>query len=263
DGGCWQALAVGRSPFVRQTVSTANGERPTSMHRRRTLRLCAPRSSILARHGALPHRPARAPAARGPARRRGQAASESSHTGAAARARPHPEPGGANHPLSQRERRLPAGRGAPRRTADLARYVREDPRQGHGGRMTRRVAIGLALLVFGVAGRGVAADPVVLEGTKTEWQNLYGAIVYAATATAHNTSDAPVRAVKVRLELFDKDGQPVAKREGYNLAAETLIDKPADIDKVKAIPSGGSDPVRLSLDKAESPRPFRTATLTV
>lgn len=114
-----------------------------------------------------------------------------------------------------------------------------------------------------VACRAGAAETIVLEGVKTEWQNLYGAIVYAATATVHNTGGAPVRAVKVRLELFDKDGKPVAQREGYNLAAESLDEAPDSIDKVKPIAPGGTDPVRLSLDKGEIGRPFRTAKLTV
>jgi hypothetical protein len=126
--------------------------------------------------------------------------------------------------------------------------------------MTRWLLIAVVLLL---AGRASAADTIVLEGVKTEWQNLYGAIVYAASATAHNTGTAPVRAVTVRLELFDKDGNKVVQREGYNLAAETLTEKPDAIDTVKPIPPGGSDPVRLSLDKSDIGRPFRTAKLTV
>jgi hypothetical protein len=124
--------------------------------------------------------------------------------------------------------------------------------------------LALALLVgTTLASRAAAADTVVLEGVKTEWQNLYGAIVYAASATAHNRGAAPVRAVKVRLALYDKDGKLVAQREGYNLAAESLEEAPGGLDKVKPIPPGGSDPVRLSLDKSDIGKPFRTATLTV
>ena len=126
--------------------------------------------------------------------------------------------------------------------------------------MTRAAALAFVLLL---AGRAVATDTIVLEGVKTEWQNLYGAIVYAASATAHNTGATPVRAVKVRLELFDKDGKRVAQSEGYNLAAERLTETPAAIDTVTPIPPGGSDPVRLSLDKADIGHPFRTAKLTV
>ena len=108
-----------------------------------------------------------------------------------------------------------------------------------------------------------AAETVTVENPKFEWQNLYGAILYAASATAHNTGGAPVRAVKVRLELYDKDGHLVAQREGYNLAAEILEETPAKLDTVKPIPPGGSDPVRVSIDKSEIGKPFRTAKLVV
>src|SRR5258706_10812493 len=119
------------------------------------------------------------------------------------------------------------------------------------------------MLCAALAAPARAADSVTLEGVKTEWQNLYGVIVYGASATAHNTGGVPVRAVKVRLELYDKDGKLVAQRDGYNLAAERLQEAPTSIDQVKPIPPGGSDPVRLSLDKSDIGRPFRTAKLVV
>ena len=125
-----------------------------------------------------------------------------------------------------------------------------------------RIWPGLAITVLSAARAG-AAENVTLDDVKTEWQNLYGAIVYAASGTVHNSGAAPVRAVKVRVELFDKDGKPVAQREGYNLSAEVLDEKPADIDKVKPIAPGGTDGLRLSIDKADIPRPFRTAKLTI
>jgi Protein of unknown function (DUF3426) len=127
--------------------------------------------------------------------------------------------------------------------------------------MTRFIAV--VILCATVSTPARAADTVVLESVKTEWQNLYGAIVYGASATAHNTGSAPVRAVKVRLELYDKSGQLVAQRDGYNLAAERLQDAPTSIDQVKPISPGGSDPVRLSIDKSDIGRPFRTAKLVV
>lgn len=127
--------------------------------------------------------------------------------------------------------------------------------------MTR---VWLALVAATVlAGRAHAADTVTLDDVKTEWQNLYGAIVYAASGSLHNRGSTPVRAVKVRVELFDKDGKPVAQREGYNLSAEVLDEKPADIDNVKPIPPGGTDNLRLWIDKADIPRPFRTAKVTI
>ena len=124
----------------------------------------------------------------------------------------------------------------------------------------RLIAIAATLAVASAAH---AADPVALENVKTEWQNLYGAIVYAASATAHNTGATPVRAVKVRLMLYDKDGVLVTQHDGYNMGAEQLAEKPDQLDTVKPIPPGGSDPVRLSIDKADIGKPFRTAKLVV
>ena len=116
-------------------------------------------------------------------------------------------------------------------------------------------------LLFAVAAQ--AADSVTLDNVTTEWQNLYGAIVYAASGTVKNGGTKPVRAVKVRIELFDKDGKPVTQREGYNLAAESLQDAPGNIDKVTPIAPGGTDNLRLWIDKTDIPRPFRTAKVTV
>jgi hypothetical protein len=127
--------------------------------------------------------------------------------------------------------------------------------------MSRVWLVPVVVALF-AAGAG-AADTVKLADVKTEWQNLYGAIVYAASGAVHNTGTTPVRAVKVRVELFDKDGKPVAQREGYNLSAEILDEKPADIDKVKPIAAGGTDSLRLWIDKADIPRPFRTAKVTI
>jgi len=127
--------------------------------------------------------------------------------------------------------------------------------------MICRLALVVALLSLPAAAR--AADVVVLENVKTEWQNLYGAIVYAASATAHNTGSAPVKAVKVRLSLYDKDGNLVIERNGFNMAAEELQERAEAIDTVKPIPPGGTDPVRISIDKSDIGKPFRTAKLTV
>lgn len=123
--------------------------------------------------------------------------------------------------------------------------------------------IAALLVALSLPAAALAADAVVLENVKTEWQNLYGAIVYAASATAHNTGSTPVKAVKVRLSLYDKDGKLVIERNGFNLAAEQLEEHADAIDTVKPIPPGGTDPVRISIDKSDIGKPFRTAKLTV
>lgn len=123
--------------------------------------------------------------------------------------------------------------------------------------------IAALIFVLFVPAAALAADVIVLENVKTEWQNLYGVIVYAASATAHNTGTVPVKAVKVRLALYDKDGNLVAERNGFNMAAEQLQEHAEAVDTVKPIAAGGTDPVRISIDKTDIGKPFRTAKLTV
>ena len=132
--------------------------------------------------------------------------------------------------------------------------------------MKRATSIVILLALLATAD---AADRAALESVKTEWQNLYGVIVYAATANVKNLSAAPLRFVKVKLVLRDKDGNVVAEKVGYNLAAEALGDdagadaREKALARVKPIPAAGSDPLRLSLEKEEIGRPFRTAELSI
>ena len=132
--------------------------------------------------------------------------------------------------------------------------------------MKRAASIVILLALLATAD---AADRAALESVKTEWQNLYGVIVYAATANVKNLSAAPLRFVKVKLVLRDKDGNVVAEKLGYNLAAEALGDdagadaREKALARVKPIPAAGSDPLRLSLEKEEIGRPFRTAELSI
>ena len=132
--------------------------------------------------------------------------------------------------------------------------------------MKRATSIVILLALLATAD---AADRAALESVKTEWQNLYGVIVYAATANVKNLSAAPLRFVKVKLVLRDKDGNVVAEKMGYNLAAEALGDdagadaREKALARVKPIPAAGSDPLRLSLEKEEIGRPFRTAELSI
>jgi len=125
----------------------------------------------------------------------------------------------------------------------------------------------LALLV--IAAAAPAEERVRLEDVKTEWQNAYGAIIYTALANVKNVSEAPIAYVKVQVALFDKDGKPVAERTGYNEGAEILgvVELPGSFEdklkRVKPIPPGGTDLVRISLDKADIGKPFRSAKVTL
>jgi hypothetical protein len=107
-----------------------------------------------------------------------------------------------------------------------------------------------------------------LENVRKEWQNAYGAIIYTVLADVTNVSDHPLQSVRVKVSLFDKTGALVAERDGYNAGAEVL-DEPSGgsaADKqqrVKPIPPGGKDLFRLSLDKTDIGKPFRTTTVEV
>lgn len=97
-----------------------------------------------------------------------------------------------------------------------------------------------------------------------EWRNLYGVVVYAVNAQLENGGAAPLRAIRVRVDLLDRENAVVASGQGYNLGAEALLDRPTTaLDSLPAIAPGGRDPVRLTLDKSEIPRPFTTARLTI
>lgn len=132
----------------------------------------------------------------------------------------------------------------------------------------RRAALVAGVLLL-LAGGVRAEERARLDNVKTEWQNAYGAIIYTALANVQNTSAAPIAYVKVKVELFDKDGKSVAQRDGYNVGAEILgLDElPGSFEdklkRVKPIPPGGTDLVRISLDKADIGKPFRSAKVTL
>src|SRR5512143_480445 len=128
----------------------------------------------------------------------------------------------------------------------------------------RRVAVrSVALLLFAVV--AAAQQRAQLENIKTEWQDAYGAIIYTVLANVKNVSDAPIAYVKVNVQLFDKDGKLVVERAGYNAEAEILDTEgfggsfEDKVKLVKPIAPGGTDLFRLSLDKADIRKPFRTA----
>jgi hypothetical protein len=128
------------------------------------------------------------------------------------------------------------------------------------------VIAGVFVLLSRAAG---AEERARLENIKTEWQNAYGAIIYTVLANVTNISDAPIVYAKVKVELLDKDGTLVAAREGYNAGAEVLDVEglPGSLEdklkRVKRIAPGSRDFIRLSLDKADIGKPFRTAKVVL
>lgn len=128
--------------------------------------------------------------------------------------------------------------------------------------MTRLAVVTGSLLLLVGAAR--AEERARLENIRMEWQNAYGAIIYTVLADVKNVSDAPVVYARVKVALFDKDGKLVVEREGYNAGAEVLEveglpGSPEDkLKRVKPIAPGATDLLRLSLDKADIGKPFRT-----
>ena len=107
-----------------------------------------------------------------------------------------------------------------------------------------------------------------LENVRKEWQSAYGAIIYTVLADVENVSDHPLQSVRVKVALFDKSGALVVERDGYNAGAEILDDPGAGsstdkLKRVKPIAPGGKDLFRLSLDKTDIGKPFRTTTVEV
>jgi hypothetical protein len=133
--------------------------------------------------------------------------------------------------------------------------------------MKPRVTALLCLLLWGSAAPG--AERAQLEHVKTEWQNAYGVIIYTVLADVKNVSGTPLQYAKIKVVLADKDGKTVAVRDGYNLGAEILGDEgiPGSLDeklkRVKPIAPGSTDLVRISLDKSDIGKPFRTATVSI
>jgi hypothetical protein len=76
----------------------------------------------------------------------------------------------------------------------------------------------------------------------------------------------------VKVQLRDKQGKTVAERIGYNAGAEVLevviegeeAEPPEQrLQRVKPIMPGGTDLVRISLDKTDIGKPFRTTNVVL
>lgn len=123
--------------------------------------------------------------------------------------------------------------------------------------------------VLVVASGARAADRAQLTDVTTQWQNAYGVIIYTVLADVKNVSPAPLQFVRIKVVLADKNGTTVAERDGYNMGAESLADDTGvagsddKLKRVTAIPPGGTDHFRLSLDKSDIGKPFRATRVTI
>ena len=100
------------------------------------------------------------------------------------------------------------------------------------------------------------------------WESGYGARFYNVVGRLQNTSDHPLRFVKLRVDAVDAAGKVVASAVTYNESAEVLTvqeAKPAELlraGKVKPLAAGAEERFRASFLDEETP-PFTTYRVTV
>ncbi len=126
----------------------------------------------------------------------------------------------------------------------------------------------VALLVLLAAAAWAAhPDAKVLEH-HGRWESGYGAKFYNVVGRLQNTSDHPLRFVKLRVDALDAHGKVVASTETYNESAEALAVpdlKPEELlasGKVKPLAAGGEERFRASFLAEETP-PFEDYRVTV
>ena len=101
-----------------------------------------------------------------------------------------------------------------------------------------------------------------------KWESGYGSKFYNVVGRLRNTSDHPLRWVKLRIEALDEHGTPVASTDTYNESAEILAVpdlKPEEVlasGKVKPLPAGAEERFRASFLDEETP-PFADYRVTV
>ena len=93
------------------------------------------------------------------------------------------------------------------------------------------------------------------------WESGYGVEFYNVVGRLQNTSDHPLRYVRLRVEALDAAGTVVATTETYNESAEVLTApevKPSELlaaGKIKPLGAGAEERFRASFLKEETP-PF-------
>jgi hypothetical protein len=130
--------------------------------------------------------------------------------------------------------------------------------------MRRTAFVVLALLLAPLARAG-EPDAKVLEDAG-KWESGYGAKFYNVVGKLENTSDHPLRYVKLRIEVLDEAGKVVASTDAWNESAESLgvPDVPKDelLAKVKPLAAGAEERFRGSFLEEETP-PFKSYRVVV
>ena len=124
-------------------------------------------------------------------------------------------------------------------------------------------------------------DDIRIEETNAYWtqlpctltsdpdhQQFAASGLFVISGKLKNRSDLPLHHIRLRFELFDTGGQVVYREEGYNRAAESLMElqEGAVVDgkhhDVREIPPGGSDTFRMIMIGDEIP-PFDHSGVSV
>jgi hypothetical protein len=122
----------------------------------------------------------------------------------------------------------------------------------------RAAAVLLLAAVAAAPARAGTKAATVLEH-KGRWESGYGAQFYNVVGRLKNTSDHPLRWVKLRVDAVDGHGKVVASTETYNESAEALAVpelKAEDLlasGKVKPLAAGAEERFRASFLKEETP----------
>jgi hypothetical protein len=114
------------------------------------------------------------------------------------------------------------------------------------------------------AGRALSAESAAeITEQNGQWEMAYGDVYYRVFGYVRNQSKAPLKYVKLEMELLDKDGKVVLHHEGYNQKAESLgsvegyeSGRSAEetLKKIEPIAPGEKDLFRIGVGKDEIPK---------
>lgn len=115
-----------------------------------------------------------------------------------------------------------------------------------------RAGVGLAMglcLGLAVLETARAESPAEIVEHRGQWEMAYGDVYYRVFGYVQNKSKAPLKYVKVEIELLDKDGKVVLHYQGYNQKAQSL-------ESVEGYESAGSQATpEEKLEKIEASAP--------
>jgi hypothetical protein len=132
-------------------------------------------------------------------------------------------------------------------------------------RRRRPFVLGLLVAAALAAGSARADEAARITEQAGQWELAYGLVYYRVFGKVENASKKPLRYVKLRLELLDKDGKPVLERVGFNQRAEALGEQETEgyqekqsfeerLATVKPLAPGETDLFRIGISKDDIPK---------